>query len=125
MDLSQLPSLPEPPVKRVMVAGLEVTVPALIVASIGLLTGLAVVLIHPNMVPVGLIVVASTFLQAYNINCAVVGKCNAWAWVLGGLFILHTAVSLYRSFRSGHGLVQSVADLRSESRRSQFPGSRR
>jgi hypothetical protein len=44
---------------------------------------------------VGLAFMASGFVQAYTINCAVVGHCDAWAWVLSGSVILSVVLGLH------------------------------
>ena len=58
----------------------KVTQQAIIISLIGALA--AIFIAFKGFVLPGLIVMAGAFLAAYNSNCAVVGRCDLWAWTL-------------------------------------------
>jgi hypothetical protein len=72
----------------VTVYGVTMSVPALIIAAIGLIAGLVMCLYHVNLIIPAFIMVAVFFLVAYNVNCVVVGQCEVFAWCLLIAFIL-------------------------------------
>ena len=73
--------------KVILVGKFALTLPAFITAILGLVLGVAIS--FTMNLWAGLFIVAAFFLAAYNVNCAVVGKCVAWAWVLTGVYMLY------------------------------------
>ena len=74
--------------KFVTILGARITLPAAIVAALGVVIGLSMILIHHALLLPSLMLVATFFLTAYNMNCAVVGQCEVWAWLLFALFMV-------------------------------------
>jgi len=52
-------------------------------------------LVFKNQAHIGLMLMLSGFVQAYTINCVMVGHCDAWAWVLASMTILGTVLGLH------------------------------
>ena len=73
--------------KFLKIGALSVALPAFLVAIMGVAGSLIIALAMPRFWPVALLTLASTFLASYNINCAIVGKCVVWAWVLAGVML--------------------------------------
>ena len=68
------------------VGSLKITQQAFIISIVGAIAGIFIAM--KGMVIPGLIVMAGAFLAAYNSNCAVVGHCNTWAWILAIFYSL-------------------------------------
>lgn len=80
-------------VNRTMVVGnVKMSLFSFIVAVSGILLGL-ITGFRVNIL-VGLILMASFFIAAYNLNCVIVGQCKVWAWVLFIVYVLNTVVML-------------------------------
>ncbi len=77
---------------------LKMTLPSFITAVCGLVIG-AVIGIKMHMIT-GLFVVAAAFLQAYTINCIVLGHCTTWAWILSSIYVLYAAIMIVLLFVS-------------------------
>jgi len=81
------------PVKRTVTVGkLKMSLFAFITALCGILLGL-ITAFKVNLY-VGLVLTASFFIAAYNINCVIVGKCNTWAWILLIIYLLNTIIAV-------------------------------
>jgi len=63
-----------------------ITQQALIISIVGAIAGIFIAM--KGMVIPGLIVMFGAFVAAYNANCAVVGHCNIWAWILAIFYSL-------------------------------------
>ena len=50
-------------------------------------------------VPVLLVTLLSVALAVYNDNCLVVGKCNTWAWVVAGLYVVGVVGDFFNRVR--------------------------
>ena len=74
--------------KFVHIGSLTLSVPAFIIAVTGIVLSIAVTLYVPKLFVASLVMLAVFFVAAYNANCAVVGHCNVWAWVLSISYVL-------------------------------------
>lgn len=72
----------------VNIYGVSVSVPALVIACVGLLAGVIMSAFHVNLILPALAMVAVFFVVAYNVNCVVVGQCEVFAWCLLAAFVL-------------------------------------
>ncbi len=77
---------------------LKLTLPSFITAVCGLVIG-AIIGIKINIIT-GLLVVAAAFVQAYTINCIVIGHCTTWAWILSSIYVLYAAIMIVLLFMS-------------------------
>ena len=75
--------------KTMTVGKLKMSLFSFIVAVCGILLGL-ITSFKVNLWA-GLIITASFFIAAYNLNCVIVGKCHIWAWILLIVYLLNTA----------------------------------
>ena len=41
--------------------------------------------------------VAGFFVAAYNVNCAIVGKCEFWAWLLTFVYVIYALMVIWVS----------------------------
>jgi hypothetical protein len=72
--------------KTVTIGKLTMTLPAFTIAVLGALTGVYSLMKGNSVVGLGLMLFL--FVQAYTINCTVVGHCDMWAWALTIVYIL-------------------------------------
>jgi len=73
---------------RVITIGkLKITLPSLIVAVAGLV--LAVVASIAVNIWAGLGTALVMFIASFNVNCAVVGHCTTWAWLLTSIYFIY------------------------------------
>jgi hypothetical protein len=88
-------------VKMISIGHLNVTMASFIILMAGLVVVTIVIILSPN--PVGLVsalfLALSSVLAAYNVNCAQLGQCQVWAWVLTGLYVLGVTLSIFSAFR--------------------------
>jgi hypothetical protein len=84
--------------KTVKIDDLEISMQAFITAMAGLVLGVAM----STLVNVwsGFLIVAVFFVAAYNVNCAVVGKCINWSWILVAVYVLY-AIAMVAFIVSG------------------------
>jgi hypothetical protein len=82
----------------IQIGTLKLTLPSFITAVCGLVIG-AIVGVKINLIT-GLLVVAAAFVQAYTINCIVLGHCTTWAWILSSIYILYAAIMIILLFIS-------------------------
>ena len=74
--------------RTVYVGNIKMTLFSLITVCCGIATGLFLAYkVHPV---IGLLMLGSTFIAAYNLNCVIVGHCKVFAWILVTLYILNT-----------------------------------
>lgn len=78
--------------KIINIGSLKMTMPAFITAICGAVIGVSLLFVLPQLWPMSLMVVGASFIAAYNVNCVVVGNCNAWAWILTTFYIVYTFV---------------------------------
>lgn len=78
--------------KTVLVGNVKMSLFSFIIAGVGILLGL-VTSFRVNIFA-GLLMTASFFVAAYNLNCVIVGQCKIWAWVLFIVYILQTVLVL-------------------------------
>jgi len=71
----------------VTIGSLNITIPALITAISGLILG--IILAFKINMYMGLILLPVILIAAYNVNCAIVGHCTTWAWILTGVYMLY------------------------------------
>jgi Na+-translocating ferredoxin:NAD+ oxidoreductase RnfE subunit len=71
--------------------GERITQQAYLIALAGIVLAVIVVAMTLSMtgVMVGLALLLSFFIYAYNVNCTIVGKCHMWAWLLTVLYVLN------------------------------------
>jgi len=74
------------------------TLPAAIIAAIGVVSAVAMVLYHPGLLLPSMVMLGVFFIAAYNINCTVVGHCETFAWILTLCFLVLLATSGALSF---------------------------
>lgn len=86
--------------KFITVFGHTVTLPSAITAALGFVLGLALSFMGKAMHVPALLLALTFFVAAYNMNCAVVGKCEAWAWTLFALYALVAAVTGARMYKA-------------------------
>ena len=77
-------------VRTIRIFGVDVSVAAFATLLAGVVSALALLILVPNMVGVAAapLVLAVACLVAYNVNCAQVGHCHVWAWILTVLYVL-------------------------------------
>lgn len=78
--------------KTVMVGKVKMSLFSFVVAGLGMLLGIIIAL-KGNLLA-GLVLIASMFIAAYNLNCVIVGQCKIWAWVLFIIYVLNTTLLL-------------------------------
>ena len=84
--------------RTVTVGSLTMTLPAAIIAAIGIVSAIAMVLYHPGLLLPSMVMLGVFFIAAYNINCTVVGHCETFAWILTLCFLVLLATSGALSF---------------------------
>ena len=84
--------------RTVTVGSLTMTLPAAIIAAIGVVSAVAMVLYHPGLLLPSMVMLGVFFIAAYNINCTVVGHCETFAWILTLCFLVLLATSGALSF---------------------------
>ena len=62
------------------VGPVSMTLPAFTTAITGLLAGM--LLVFKGQAMIGFSIMLVLFMNAYTVNCTVIGHCNTWAWVL-------------------------------------------
>lgn len=78
--------------KIITIGALRMTLPSFITAICGMTIGVSLLFVMPQLWPMSLMIVAAFLVGAYNVNCAVVGNCNAWAWILATVYIVYTLI---------------------------------
>ena len=73
------------------VFGRRVSLSAVLTFGAGLVIAAAVALVSPMASLAALLAFA---VAAYNVNCAHVGRCHVFAWVLTALYLVYAAVVL-------------------------------
>ena len=88
-------------VKMVSVGHLNMTLASFIVVVGGFLLATVIIALSPSSVGIfsALFILLGSVLSAYNINCAQLGHCQTWAWVLTTLYILGVILSMFSVFR--------------------------
>ena len=76
--------------KTITVGKLTMALPAFVIAVLGALTGVYSLMKGNSVVGLGLMLFL--FVQAYTINCTVVGHCDTWAWALTIVYILSAVI---------------------------------
>ena len=79
--------------KTVTIGKLNMTLPAFTIAVLGALTG--VYLLMKGDAAMGLGLMLFLFVQAYTINCTVVGHCDLWAWILTVGLVISSIMGLH------------------------------
>lgn len=80
--------------KTITVGSLRLALPAFITLVCGVIMSIGLMITNPTMWVTSLLIMAVFIIAAYNVNCAIVGKCNAWAWVLVSVYIVYTIAVL-------------------------------
>jgi hypothetical protein len=91
--------------KIITVGQLKMTLPAFITAVCGFVA--AVVISWKVNIMVGLVVLPSFFIASYNVNCATVGHCTTWAWILTTLYVIYVLFAVGAVFVS-HSINNTV-----------------
>jgi hypothetical protein len=77
--------------KTVYIGNIKMTLFSLITVCCGIASGLFLAYkVHPF---IGLLMIGSTFVAAYNLNCVIVGHCRVFAWILVTLYVLNTVLA--------------------------------
>jgi len=79
--------------KIITVGKLKLTLPAMITVVGGMVVGLITALKFSWLA--GIIMILVFFVAAYNINCATVGHCTTWAWVLTIIYLINVLIFLF------------------------------
>jgi len=74
------------------------TLPAAIIAAVGVVSAITMVLYHPGLLMPSLVMLGVFFIAAYNVNCTVVGHCETFAWILTVCFLILLASTGALSF---------------------------
>lgn len=77
----------------IQIGTLRLTLPSFITAVCGLVIG-AIFGLKINIIT-GLLIVAAAFLQAYTVNCIVIGHCTTWAWILSSIYVLYAVIMIF------------------------------
>lgn len=78
--------------RTVYIGNIKMTLFSLITVCCGIITGLFLAYkVHPL---IGLLMIGSMFLAAYDLNCVIVGHCKVFAWILVTLYVLNTIFAL-------------------------------
>ena len=70
----------------ISVGSLKMVLPAFVVALSAVLVAIFLAFKGQSVVALGLMF--GMFVNAYTINCTVIGQCNTWAWVLAVVYSL-------------------------------------
>lgn len=91
MDFMPKPQLQQPQQQKP-----KITLASKVVLAAGLFLSVLLVLLAPKPFNIwaGLYFVVVTSLASYNVNCAQVGHCYLWAWVLTSIFIVSVIMSV-------------------------------
>ena len=93
-------------INMVSIGSLQITVASLITFSCGVIIALMLLFTGPYGIFVSLYVLLLFVVLAYNVNCAQVGHCTVWAWVLTAVYLFYTVVAVllfifnYPAFRT-------------------------
>lgn len=98
--------------KTVLVGNVKMSLFSFIVAGAGILIGL-ITSFRINILA-GLVLTASFFIAAYNLNCVIVGQCKIWAWVLFVVYVLDTILILGASAIPRRGMMSSPISRKSK-----------
>ena len=79
--------------KTVTIGKLTMALPAFTIAVLGALTGVYSLMKGNSVVGLGLMLFL--FVQAYTINCTVVGHCDLWAWILTVGLVISSIMGLH------------------------------
>lgn len=66
--------------RTVTIVGIKMALPAFITALTGVVAGF--LLAFKGEVQLGVSIMVTLLLQAYSVNCAIVGHCNILAWLM-------------------------------------------
>ena len=85
--------MPDNKPKHVQLFGVQVSVNAVIVLSLGLMMSVVMLLLPSGKRAVAaLSMLLTTCVVSYNINCSLVGHCAVWAWILTAVFVTDMAL---------------------------------
>ena len=84
--------------KTVTVAGIEMALPAFLTALTGVVAGF--LLAFKGHVQLGIYTMVTLLIQAYSVNCEIVGHCNILAWVTAVGTIVF-ALTFFQVIRKG------------------------
>ena len=101
-----------PVYKTVTIGNLKISLFSLIVVVSGLVAGLFVSYMTNPVV--GLILIAGSFLGAYNLNCVIVGDCKMWAWVLLVTYVLNSLLVFVPYFAAGSKVMSMSKSSKSK-----------
>jgi type III secretory pathway component EscU len=82
------------PVKMVSIGQLHITIASLITFCCGIIVALMLLFVGPYGIFMSVYVLLLFLVLAYNVNCAQVGHCNTWAWVLTAIYIFYTVIAV-------------------------------
>ena len=103
-------------VKMVSIGHLNMTLSSFIVLIAGLLLVIITLILSPTTL--GLISATSfalvSILGAYNINCAQLGHCQVWAWILTSLYIVGVCLSVLTAFKFNPLKKISIGKIKSK-----------
>lgn len=96
--------------EQVQVGSLKITRNALFTLSSGIVLSAIIMFAVPKVgVWIGLVTLLMFVLAAYNINCAVVGKCTTWALILTILYLISTIGAIIKYFTDSKGFVKKFS----------------
>lgn len=73
--------------------GIKMTRQAFLILITGIIAGVLVAFKkHPE---IGVSIVLGAAVQAYTVNCTVVGHCNLWAWILTVGLVISSIMGLH------------------------------
>jgi hypothetical protein len=79
----------------VYVYGTKVSTQSFIIAIAGTIFCLLALYFFPKLLNYIVLIYASILLQAYNVNCSIVGQCKTWATMLAILFCVKMLYVIY------------------------------
>lgn len=96
----------------VYVFGVRVSTQSFVIAAAGSLFSMIALYIYPQFFNYIVLIYASFLIQAYNVNCTIVGQCKEWATILMIIFCLKLLYIVMVVSKVGPGLFsQKLEEL--------------
>ena len=77
----------------------SISLSAFLTLIVGFILSICLILYMPNNIRTSFIILLSTLVIAYEINCLEVGKCDNVAWTLTMIYLFFSSITLYFIFK--------------------------
>jgi hypothetical protein len=81
-------------IKYIEVFGKKISRAAFYTLVSGIFLSLVVSVFVPYGFFIGVYILLVVLLASYNVNCAQVGHCHVWAWILTIIYIVYVSISI-------------------------------